>query len=216
MKKLLLLTTFLFISLNCIAQYGYRDSNRIGISGGLTQLNLYSSQFNAKPEQGWIGGLSLRGNFYNNWQLVYGMQFTDSNFSLQSVVNDDINFKLSAVQIHLLASYMVVQNHLTLEIGPVLQINGKLKIDEKDKLLFLKDSPFLQAQDILKINQINGNVMAGFTAGFKNFRLNINYQYGFTNIMNNLNGDEALTIRNGNQRFKGNIGLLSGMLTIYL
>lgn len=63
MKKLLLLTTFLFISLNCIAQYGYRDSNRIGISGGLTQLNLYSSQFNAKPEQGWIGGLSLRGNF---------------------------------------------------------------------------------------------------------------------------------------------------------
>lgn len=154
--------------------------------------------------------------FYNNWQLVYGMQFTDSNFSLQSVVNDDINFKLSAVQIHLLASYMVVQNHLTLEIGPVLQINGKLKIDEKDKLLFLKDSPFLQAQDILKINQINGNLMAGLTAGFKNFRLNINYQYGFTNIMNNLNGDEALTIRNGNQRFKGNIGLLSGMLTIYL
>lgn len=216
MKRLLLLTTFLLISLNTFAQYGYRDSNRIGITGGLTQLNLFSNQFNAQPEQGWIGGFSLRGNFYNNWQLVYGMNFTDSNFSLQSIANEDINYKLSAVQVHLVASYMVVKNHLTLEIGPVLQINGKLKIDDKNELKFLKDSPFLQAQDILKINQINGNVMAGFTAGVKNFRLNINYQYGFTNIMNNLNNDDALTIKNGNQRFKGNIGMLSGMLTIYL
>ncbi len=215
MKKLALLLIVLFSTFS-FAQHGYRDSNRIGISGGITSLDLLSDQFNAKPGQGWIGGLSLRGNYYNNWQMVYGMNFTDSNFSLQSVTGKDIEYKLSAVQVYLVGSYMVIENHLTLEIGPVLQINSKLKLDEADELLLLKDSPGLMAQDITKINQISGNVMAGITAGVTRFRLNVNYQYGFTNIMNSLNKKDELKLANGNQRFRGNIGMLSAMLTIYL
>ncbi|BCY27802.1 PorT family protein [Flavobacterium okayamense] len=215
MKKLTLLLIVL-LSAFSFAQHGYRDSNRIGISGGITSLDLLSDQFNAKPGQGWIGGLSLRGNYYNNWQMVYGMNFTDSNFSLQSVTGKDIEYKLSAVQVYLVGSYMVIENHLTLEIGPVLQINSKLKLDEADELLLLKDSPGLMAQDITKINQISGNVMAGITAGVTRFRLNVNYQYGFTNIMNSLNKKDELKLANGNQRFRGNIGMLSAMLTIYL
>ncbi|MEZ4786892.1 MAG: PorT family protein [Flavobacterium haoranii] len=215
MRKLSLLITLL-LALNAVAQGGYRDSNRIGISAGLTSLDLFSKQFNVKPGQGWVAGLSLRGNYYNNWQMVYGMHFTDSNFSLQSVTNEEINYKLSAVQVHLVGSYMVIQNHLTLEIGPVLQINGKLRIDEKDELKTLKDSPYIFAKDITNINQINGNLYAGITAGITNLRLNVNYQYGFNNIMNNLNKKDELTIANGNQRFKANIGMISALLTIYL
>lgn len=215
MKKLALLFALFSISIS-IAQYGHRDSNRIGISGGITSLDLLSDQFNAKPGQGWIAGLSLRGNYYNNWQMVYGMNFTDSNFSLESITGKEIDYKLSAVQVYLVGSYMVIENHLTLEIGPVLQINGKLKIDEKDELLLLKDSPGLMAKDIININQISGNAMAGITAGVKNFRVNVNYQYGFINIMNNLNKKDELKLANGNQRFRGNIGMLSAMLTIYL
>ena len=214
--KNLALILIVFITAFSFAQHGYRDSNRIGISGGITSLDLLSDQFNAKPGQGWIGGLSLRGNYYNNWQMVYGMNFTDSNFSLQSVTGKDIEYKLSAVQVYLVGSYMVIENHLTLEIGPVLQINSKLKLDEADELLLLKDSPGLMAQDITKINQISGNVMAGITAGVTRFRLNVNYQYGFTNIMNSLNKKDELTLANGNQRFRANIGMLSAMLTIYL
>lgn len=215
MRKLSLLITLL-LALNAVAQGGYRDSNRIGISAGLTSLDLFSKQFNVKPGQGWVAGLSLRGNYYNNWQMVYGMHFTDSNFSLQSVTNEEINYKLSAVQVHLVGSYMVIQNHLTLEIGPVLQINGKLRIDEKDELKTLRDSPYIFAKDITNINQINGNLYAGITAGITNLRLNVNYQYGFNNIMNNLNKKDELTIANGNQRFKANIGMISALLTIYL
>lgn len=215
MKKLALLFALFYISIS-IAQYGHRDSNRIGISGGITSLDLLSDQFNAKPGQGWIAGLSLRGNYYNNWQMVYGMNFTDSNFSLESVSGKEIDYKLSAVQVYLVGSYMLIENHLTLEIGPVLQINGKLKIDEQEETLYLKDSPGLMAKDLTKINQINGNIMAGVTAGVKRFRVNVNYQYGFTNILNNLNKKDDLTIRNGNQRFRGNVGMLSAMLTVYL
>lgn len=205
-----------FVTFSTAAQHGHRDSNRIGISGGITQLSLFSEQFNAKPGQGWVGSLSLRGNYYNNWQMVYGMNFTDSSFSLQSLTGKEIDYKLSAVQVQLVGSYMVIENHLTLEIGPVLQINGKLKVDKDDELLLLKDSPALTAKDITKINQINGNIMAGITAGVKNFRLNVNYQYGFNNIMNSLNKKDDLTVLNGNQRFRANIGMLSAMLTLYL
>ncbi|AWM13637.1 PorT family protein [Flavobacterium sp. NRK F10] len=215
MKKIIVLLTVL-ISISSIAQYGYRDNNRIGISGGITQLSLFSNQFNASPQAGWIAGLSLRGNYYNNWQAVFGMHFTDSNFSLQSVTNEDINFKLSAVQIYLVASYMVVENHLTLEIGPVLQVNSKLKIDGKDEYKFLKDSPLLTANDIVDITKINGNLYAGVTAGLKRVRLHFSYQYGLNNIMNNLNKKDELVLLNGNKKFKGNIGLISGMITFYL
>jgi len=215
MKKIIVLLTVL-ISISAMAQYGYRDSNRIGISAGITQLSLFSDQFNASPQTGWTAGLSLRGNYYNNWQAVFGMHFTDSNFSLQSVANEDINFKLSAVQVYLVASYMVVENHLTLEIGPVLQVNGKLKIDGKDEYKLLKDSPLLTANDIIDITKINGNIYAGVTAGLKNVRLHIAYQYGLNNIMNNLNKKDELVALNGNQKFKGNIGLISGMITFYL
>ena len=215
MKKVICLLTLL-VTFSINAQYGSRDSNRIGISGGITQMSLFSDQFNAKSETGWIGGFSLRGNYYNDWQMAFGMNFTESNFSLQSVLDKDINYKMSAVQIYLTGSYMIIENHLTFEIGPVLQINGKLAIDEEDELKLLKDSPLLTAKDITDITKINGNIYAGITAGIKNVRLHVSYQYGVNNFMNNLNKSDELKLLNGNEKFKANYGILSGMITFYL
>ena len=216
MKKIICLLTLIF-SFSVNAQYGNRDSNRIGISGGVTQMSLFSDQFNAKPEMGWIAGFSLRGNYYNDWQMAFGMNFTESNFSLQPLIgNEDIKYKLSGVQVFLTGSYMVIENHLTLEIGPVLQINGKLAIDEEDKLKLLKDSSLLTANDIIDVTKINGNIYAGITAGIKNVRLHVSYQYGVNNFMNNLNKKDDLKLLNGDKKFKANYGILSGMITFYL
>jgi hypothetical protein len=49
-----------------MAQRGYKDSNRISISGGSTQMNIFTNNFNVTPQQGLTGGLHVRGNFYNN------------------------------------------------------------------------------------------------------------------------------------------------------
>ena len=216
MKKIIVVLT-LFLSFSAQAQYGRRDSNRIGISGGITQMSLFSDQFNAKPEMGWTAGFSLRGNYYNDWQMAFGMHFTESNFSLQPLFgNEDIKYKLAGVQVFLTGSYMIIENHLTVEIGPVLQVNGKLGIEEKDKLKLLKDSPLLTANDIVDVTKINGNIYAGITAGIKNVRLHVAYQYGVNNFMNNLNKSEDLKLLNGNQKFKANYGILSGMITFYL
>ncbi|WP_130734837.1 PorT family protein [Flavobacterium sp. J27] len=216
MKQIICFLTF-FITLSLNAQYGNRDSNRIGISGGITQMSLFSDQFNAKPELGWTAGFSLRGNYYNNWQMAFGMHFTESKFSLESLVGqEDITYKLAGVQIFLTGSYMIVENHLTFEIGPVLQVNGKLSVEEKDKLKLLKDSPLLTANDIVDITKINGNIYAGITAGVKNVRLHVAYQYGINNFMNNLNKSNDLKLLNGDKKFKANYGILSGMITFYL
>lgn len=215
MKRIVCLFCLLFVfSVN--AQYNRRDSNRIGISGGLTQMSVFSDQFNAKPGSGWIGGFSLRGNYYNNWQMAFGMNFTESNFSLSPLLGSkDINYKLSAAQIYLTGSYMIIENHLTFEIGPVLQINGKLAIDKDDELKILKDSP-LFAKDIVDVTKFNGNIYAGVTAGIKNLRLHVSYQYGVNNFMNNLNKKDELKLLNGDKKFKANYGILSGMITVYL
>ena len=216
MKKVLIVVCALF-SIIVVAQRGNKDSNRIGISGGLTQMSIFTNNFNVTPQTGWTGGFHVRGNFYNDWQMSFGMFFTDSNFSVQtrkSVSIVDTNYKLSAVQIYLMPGYVISQNHLNIEFGPVLQINDKLTIDKADEANFLVDQPLLKAIDITDVSKINANIYAGINVGFINVRLRLGYQYGVNNFFNSLNSNDK--VPNIGEKFKGNIGMASGQLTIYL
>ncbi|NHM02763.1 PorT family protein [Flavobacterium difficile] len=216
MKKLLIATCTLF-SIIGMAQRGYKDSNRIGISGGLTQMSIFTNNFSVTPQQGWTGGFHVRGNFYNNWQMSFGMFFTDSNFSVQTrkvVSIVETNYKLSAVQIYLMPGFVVSQNHFNIEFGPVLQINDKLVIDKADENNLLVDQPLLTAKDITDVTKINANIYAGVNLGVKNLRLRLGYQYGLNNFFGNLNNNSKVPVID--EKFKGNLGIASGQLTIYL
>ena len=216
MKKILIIVCALF-SIVAVSQRGNKDSNRIGISGGLTQMSIFTDNFNVTPKQGWTGGFHVRGNFYNDWQMSFGMFFTDSNFSVQTrkvVSIVETNYKLSAVQIYLMPGYVISQNHLNIEFGPVLQINDKLTIDKADEANFLVDQPLLKAKDITDVSKINANIYAGINVGFTNVRLRLGYQYGLNNFFNSLNSNDK--VPNIGEKFKGNIGMASGQLTIYL
>jgi hypothetical protein len=216
MKKVLIVVCALF-SIIVVAQRGYKDSNRIGISGGLTQMSIFTNNFNVTPQQGWTGGFHVRGNFYNNWQMSFGMFFTDSNFSVQTrkvVSIVETNYKLSAVQIYLMPGYVVSKNHFNIEFGPVIQINDKLVIDKEAETNFLVDQPLLTAKDITDVSKINANIYAGINVGVKNFRLRLGYQYGVNNFFGNLNNNEKISVLG--EKFKGNLGIASGQLTIYL
>jgi hypothetical protein len=216
MKKILIVVCVLF-SIVTVAQRGNKDSNRIGIGGGLTQMSIFTDNFNVTPQQGWTGGFHVRGNFYNDWQMSFGMFFTDSNFSVQTrkvVSIVDTNYKLSAVQIYIMPGYVISQNHFNIEFGPVLQINDKLVIDKDAETNFLVDQPLLTAKDITDVTKINANIYAGINVGFTNVRLRLGYQYGVNNFFNNLNNNSK--VPNIGEKFKGNIGMASGQLTIYL
>lgn len=213
--KNLFLASLLMLSVTSFAQYGYRDGNRIGISAGVSQTTLFTNNFNAKPELGFAGGLSVRGNYYNNWSMIYGMQFFSNNFSLESTFDQKIKYNIQGVQIRLLLSYNVVEDHVSLDFGPVLQINGKMKIASSDETKLLKGT-LLRADQILDVSQLSGNFYLGCSAGTKTVRAVIFYEYGFTNFLNKLNKDDALILLNNNDKFKGNLGSINGQVVINL
>jgi hypothetical protein len=211
MKRLYIIFCVL-ISISCFAQYDYRDANRIGIFFGVNQFTLNTNNFQTKPGSGWNGGLSMRGNFYNNWDMVYAMQFSENNFSVDTkriFISEDTNYKLASAQISLQLSYKIVENHLSFEFGPLVQVNGKLKMDA-DKENNIITGTTLLAKDIVAISQFNFYPTVGITAGVRHVRLNVSYQYGLNNMLGNLNN------KNLGYNFKGNPGIINGNLILYL
>jgi hypothetical protein len=221
MKKLFLALLFSFGLLTIAhAQYGYRDGNRIGLSAGITQLGLSTSNFMTKPSSGWMGGLSVRGNYYNNFSMIFGMQFTESHFTIASktattLQNTETQFKVMGAQIRLLLSYNIVKDHVSLDFGPVLQVNDKLKIKSTDENNTLNGTPLI-AKDILDVTKVNGNLYLGISAGNKRVRAVAFYQYGVNNFLNHLNQNDALLTKNLGRKFDGHLGLLSAQLLVNL
>jgi hypothetical protein len=213
MKKIGFTFLFVFTSLVVFSQYGYRDSNRIGISFGINQFSLNTKNFQTKPGSGWNGGLSMRGNFYNTWDMVYAMQFSENNFSVATnkllTIKEDVNYKLSSAKISMLLSYVFIENQLSLEIGPTLQVNGKLNLDSNKENNIISGTS-LFAKDIIAISNINFFPTIGITAGVKHLRANISYQYGINNMFGNLNS------QNLGVNFKGSAGILNGNIILYL
>jgi hypothetical protein len=213
MKKIFLTLVFIIFSSSVFAQYHYRDSNRIGITIGVNQLSLNTKNFTTKPELGWNAGLSMRGNYYNNWDMVYSIQFSENNISVPTkklgLLAEDVNYKLASAQVSLQLSYRIIENHLSFEFGPIVQVNGKFKMDG-DKENNIINGTTLLAKDIVNVSNFNFYPTVGITAGVKHIRLNISYQYGVNNFLGNLNK------KNFGVDFKGNPGILNGNIIIYL
>ena len=218
MKKLHLIV-LLFTATFAFAQHGRRDGNRIGISGGISNMSMFTPNFNTSPESGWIGGFAVRGNYYNDWSAIFGMQFTESNFSVPTTnfvaQQEQVKYTLSGVQVRFLFSYNVIKNHVSVDFGPVLQVNGALKTQDKYKTNIINGTA-LTVEDIKDITKINGNGYLGISAGGKRVRAVVFYQYGLNNIMNNLNKKADLIVKNNGRDFKGHVGIISGQLLFNL
>jgi hypothetical protein len=201
------LVVLLFVSTITFAQYGYRDSNMIGITLGLNQFTLNTNDFEALPGNGWNLGLSMRGNFRNDWDAIYAIQFSENNFkvvTLNSTLNErDVNFKLSSAQISFQLSYKFIENHLSVEFGPLVQISGRASIETTEENYLVKGT-LITAKDLTQVNAFNFYPVVGITAGVRNVRLNVSYQYGVTNMLGNVEGD-----------FNGTAGILNGNIIFY-
>ena len=120
--------------------------------------------------------------------------FTDSNFSIpfiKGLQQTQTNFKMSAVQIYIVPKLCgMVKDHLNLEFGPVLQINGKLGVDKDDENNLLLDQPGLIAKDIVDVSKINANFYVGINGGFKTLEQNW-LPIWFNNFFGNKNNDNV-------------------------
>src|SRR5690606_34241204 len=96
---------------------------------------------------------------------------------------------IQGAQINFLGSYNIVKKHLSIEFGPVFDINGKMKLDRDEyEDYILTGYNTLTAKDIQEISRFNVRLAGGLTAGLEHFRISAQYQYGVTNMLGGLNG----------------------------
>lgn len=215
---LTLALAILFISISQVqAQRNFKEFNVIGVSGGLTLYDINTDDFITTSRESYMLGFQMRGNVYNNFDMIYGIAFYDTKLGISAssipiVGNKEVlDFNMQSAQISILGGYKIIKEHLSVEVGPILNVNGKLT---------LKDTPFenyivegyntLRAIDLEDVSKVNFHLAAGLTAGFRNFRVFGQYQYGVTNVLNKLNSQNL-----EKDNFKGNSSLLTVGVTAY-
>ena len=221
MKSFNLLVAFvvLFVTQFTYSQRNYQgEYNRIGLQGGVTMFDIKTDNFTTSASQGFTGGFTTRGAFYNDFDLIYGVNFYDLNVDIQARENNvaqaqKVNFGIFGVQLNLFASYNIIGQHLTIEAGPAVQFSSKLTTD-KDKQNYIIDGyNTLTAKDIEGVSKININGVVGLTGGFEDFRIWAHYQYGINNLLDGIN--DNTNVPNGSN-FEGNLTLINIGAVFYL
>jgi len=214
---------FIFLGVKSYGQY--RTSyNYLGIQGGVNSFNILTDNFNTTSQTGFTGGFSVRGGVLNNFDMVYGIDFYNQKFGIDAVESfvvpgsgvipptEEIDMSMLAVQVKVLGSLVLIHKHLSIELGPALQLNSKLRYDDRYENYIIDGYNTLQIKEIEEVSTLNFNVIAGATAGFEHFRVFARYQYGINNFLNPLNDK---TLENNGEKFKGNISMLEAGLTIF-
>lgn len=215
-KQLIFVSFCLFLFQQTFAQRSYNGYNFLGIQGGITFFDIQTDDMVTKQKEGFTAGFTTRGAFRNDFDLVYGISFQSSSVgvegsSLLGTDTQNIGYTIQGAQINFLGSYNIVVKHLSIEFGPVFNINGKMKLDKDEyEGYVLTGYNTLTAKDIQEISRFNVRLAAGLTAGLEHFRINAQYQYGVTNMLGKLN-DKGLE----NEDFKGNSSTIILAAVIY-
>ncbi len=212
----LILFTFI-LSFQAYSQRNYNEFNVIGVSAGLTLYDIKTDDLSTQSKESFMFGLQIRGNVYNNFDMMYGVAFYDTNISVlansvpEGGTQRELNYNIQSAQISVLWGYKIIREHLSIEAGPVLNINGRLTLKDTQYENYIIDGyDTLRAIELEDISKVNFHLAAGLTTGFRNFRVFGQYQYGVTNMLNKLNSSNLEY-----KDFKGNANLITVGVTAY-
>lgn len=209
--SLLVALCVLFVTNSFAQRPNYSIKNSLGPFGGIVQSNIKTDNFITDSGKGWTAGLTAIVNVEHKWYDVsYGIQFTESVVALSGRFIDDvagdemIDMKLSGAQLSFLMHGKIVGQNLTIDFGPMIQANGYFEPKDSEKEgYYVNGFDDLQVMELRDISKFNINGAVGATAGLKNFRLRVQYQYGFTNVFGKLN-DQQLNVGGNTEKFNGN------------
>ena len=218
LRNLLFVTLFVGTLQTAFGQHNYRDYNRLGVSAGLSLFDINTSDLVTQQGNGFTGGFHTRGAFYNFIDLIWGLDFYQNNLDVAAfnpeIANgtaEFLKYTHQSVQLKFLGSANLIQDYVTIEAGPVLNINGKLKLDNDNFEDYIVGGyQTLRASEIQDISKVNFHVMGGITVGVERFRVSAQYQYGVTNTLKNLNDKEL-----ENSDFKGTASLFAFKAIFY-
>ncbi|MEC3906266.1 hypothetical protein VOI54_04510 [Tamlana sp. 2201CG12-4] len=214
-KQLYLLVVIISCFVTKSFSQRYKIQNGFGISGGITQFNIETNNFTTKSSNGFMGGLSATVDIPVRWyNISFGMQLSESPIEIlgrpTAISNEEVylKYKMFAAQAAMLLHIKAIPQHVTIDVGPMLQYNSKLEFKDKGQEgFYVNRYDNLTAKDITDISQFNFNGVVGASVGIKNFKLKAQYIYGFTNILKRLENKE-LDTTGGSARFKGNQTML--------
>jgi hypothetical protein len=223
-KKFLLLAGILMFSFSTQAQRRLWDGeyNRLGLQGGVNHFNIMTDDLQVAPRVSWTAGFTTRASFYENLQFVYGINFYDFRIDIDgrqklelTSPTTPIEYNMIGVQGNFFASYKLIGHNLSVEAGPVVQVNGKLEA-RQDKELYYVGRYDLNAIDIENVSTFNVNLAIGLSGGWEAVKLWAQYQYGVNNFLKGLD-DEGLQEKDpSTPSFKGSMSILAGGITFYL
>lgn len=217
----LIITFCLSVSLHA-QSYNRGDYNRLGLKGKYVILDIKTDNFATSTSSGYGGGFLTRGGFYNNFDMIFGLDLFQADINVMARENalapaEETQYKILAAQLNVLASYLILDQNLTIEAGPVLMVNSKMELKDAAYKNYIVDGyTSLKTQDIEDISKINLNALIGLTAGFESFRATVNYQYGLLNTLNDLNDKDLSNTDPAAHDFKGNLSIITAGIIFYL
>ncbi|GGG20766.1 hypothetical protein GCM10011344_21860 [Dokdonia pacifica] len=223
--KLHLFIFILLASVACTFAQSHRNTgsyNRIGLQGKILLTAIDSDNLDIDGSEGFQGGFTTRGRLYNNWGIVYGIDFISANVSVQGAgasqaIDNQIDYNFIGAQLNFLVSYNIIGQNLALDFGPALLVNGKMNLkDDGQADTRIAGFSSLTGNDLEEISKINPFAVIGLTGGFENVRLMVQYQYGVTNILNGLNKQDLELIDSEARDFKGTASFISAGVVFYL
>lgn len=210
----LVATTLLFVT-KSFSQSRYNDYNRLGITAGIHQFDIATNDLMTTKGTGFHGGLSTRGTVGRHFDMVYFLHLNRHEMNMLARENtlattmvEEIPMNLLAAKIGVLGSYKLGGNHFSIEFGPALQLSDKFEFESTFAEYILEGYDTFTIQEARKTSNVNVNGIIGFSAGFETFKISVQYEYGFTNVLSKLTVNE--------KRLKGNTTQLSGSATFYL
>lgn len=223
MKKLMILCFLIFsFSSHAQSRMWEREYNRLGLQAGINHFDIHTGNFDIQAKTSWTAGFTGRASYYNNFQLIYGLKFFDFNAEIRGrqyiedeTASEQIQFNMIGVQANFFGSYKIIGNYLSVEAGPVLQVNGKFE-PRQDKEFFFVEEYDVEAGQIENVSPVNFNVAAGISGGFDRVKFFAQYQYGVNNFLNGLN-DEGLEEQDSRATdFSGNLVIITAGAIFFL
>jgi len=220
--RILIFFPLLVFTLNMNAQRRFNDNyNRLGIQAGITHGSINSDNFDTTPKTSYMAGLTTRASFYKNFLIIYGVNFYEFKTGMTGYESSllqsptEIDFNVIGVQLNLFLGTKIFGEYLSIEAGPVLQINSKMTTEDRYKNYFVEDYNLL-AEDLEEISKINLNLAANISAGIRDVKFWFQYQYGVNNIFKGLNTKELENKDSRATNLKAHMGFVTAGIVVYL
>lgn len=221
LKSFLLLLIAVFFTAHSYAQRKFpaNSYNRLGVQGGINYGSIHSNDFAFIDRFGYTAGLSTRATAGKKIFFIYGVNFHEFMTGLEtlhpvSLEPEEIDFKATGVQINLFLGHKLIREHLSFEIGPLIQINSKLSTEEGKENYILQEYD-ITAADLEQLSRMNFSLATGISGGLPNLKLWLQYQYGISNLFNKLNYEELREKDPTVPGLKANMRLVTAGLVFY-